>query len=120
HAYEVLQEDAAGADRQMPDFGIAHLTWREPHRLAGGVESRVGEGLPEPAEVGRAGEVDRVARTGRRTSPPVEDDERYERIAARQIAVNDSSSREAPPTSAPSMSACASNSPALSGLTEPP
>ena len=40
--------------------------------------------------------------------------------AARQMAVSDSGSSDAPPTSAPSTSGCRSSSAALSGLTEPP
>ena len=77
---------------------------------------------PQPVEDGRLGELDRVARAGRRDAPAVEDDERYEgiRAAVSHIALNDSTSSEAPPTRAPSTSGCASSTPALSGLTEPP
>ena len=46
---------------------------------------------------------------GRRAAPAVQDHERYERERCRraQIAANDSTSSEAPPTSAPSTSGCA-------------
>ena len=59
---------------------------------------------------------------GRRDSPAVEDDERYEgiRAAVSHIALKESTSSDAPPTRAPSTSGCASSAPALSGLTEPP
>ena len=77
---------------------------------------------PQPVEDGRLGELDRVARAGRRDAPAVEDDECYEgiRAAVSHIALNDSTWSDAPPTRAPSPSGCASSAPALSGLTEPP
>ena len=56
----------------------------------------------------------------RRAAPAVEDDERYEVDAARQIAAKESGSSEAPPTRAPSIEGCESSSAAFSGLTEPP
>ena len=107
-ALEVLVEHAAGADRQMPDLGVAHLPGRQPDRLARGGEPRVRVLGPEPVEDRRVGELDRVPRPGRGAAPPVEDDERYERerAAASHIAANESMSSDAPPTSAPSMSGC--------------
>ena len=120
HAHQVLEEHAAGADRQVADLGVAHLPGRQADRLAGRLERRVRVLGPEPVEDGRVRELDRVPRPGRREAPPVEDDERYERVAARQIAANDSTSSEAPPTRAPSTSGWARSSAALSGLTEPP
>src|SRR5262245_35914091 len=120
HAHEVLEEHAARTNREMADLGVPHLAVRKTDGLAGGRERRVRVRAPEPVEVGRVGELDRVAGTGRCAAPAVEDDERYEWMAARQIAVNESSSRDAPPTSAPSTSGWASSSAALSGLTEPP
>ena len=77
---------------------------------------------PEPVEGGRLGELDRVARSGRRAAPAVEDDERYERIraAVAQIAPKNSGLSEAPPTSAPPTSGWRRSSSAFSGLTEPP
>ena|SRR5437588_2660583 len=120
HAHEVLEKDTSGADREVADFGVPHLSRRQPDRLSRRVQRRVRECAPETIEVRRVRLLDGVARSGRRAAPPVEDEERYERIAARQIAVKESSSREAPPTSAPSRSACANSSAALSGLTDPP
>ncbi len=57
---------------------------------------------------------------GRCAAPAVEDDERYEVDAARQIAAKESGSSEAPPTRAPSTDVCDMSSAAFSGLTEPP
>src|SRR3954471_3699009 len=120
HAHEVLEEDAPRPNRQVADLRVAHLTGWQADGLAGRHERRVGIGPPEPVEVRRVGELDRVPGAGGSAAPAVEDDQRYEGIAVRQIAVKESSSRDAPPTSAPSTSGCASSSAALSGLTEPP
>jgi len=123
HPLEVLVEDAARADRQMADLGVAHLTGRQSDRLTGGRERRVRVARPERVEDRRLRELDRIPRPRGRAAPAVEDDERYEResrAAVSQIAVNDSTSSEAPPTRAPSTSGCASNSSAFSGFTEPP
>ena len=106
HSHQVLEEHAAGADRQMPDLAIAHLPGWQADRRPGRIERRVRERPPQPIERRGVGEVDGVAGPGRRAAPAVENDERYERIRApaRQISVKDSRSREAPPTSAPSTS----------------
>ena len=121
HAHEILEEDATGADRQVPDLGVAHLAVRQPDRGARRFELRMREIAPEPVEDGRVGELDGVPGAGRRNPPAVEDDERYEgEAAAWHIARKESTSSEAPPTSAPSTSGCAKRPAALSGLTEPP
>ena len=121
-AHQILVDDPPGADRQVSDLGVAHLAVREPDRLSGRVERRVRIALEEPVEHGRVGEGHGVPRPGRGEAPTVEDDEGYERERAApwQIAANGSTSREAPPTSAPSTSGWVSSSSALSGLTEPP
>src|SRR4051795_12574151 len=77
---------------------------------------------PQPVEDGRLGELDRVTGARRRDSPAGEDDESYEgiRAAVSHIALNESTSSDAPPTRAPSTSGCARRAPALSGLTDPP
>jgi hypothetical protein len=64
----------------MPDFGVSHLTFGQADGRARRFELRVREVAPEPVEDGRVGELDRIARPGRRDSPAVEDDERYEGI----------------------------------------
>ena len=120
HALEILEEDPARADREMADLGVAHLALGQPDRLARGLQRRVRIFAPEPVEDGRLRELDRVAGSGRRAAPAVEDDERYEVDAARQIAAKESGSSEAPPTRAPSTDVCDMSSAAFSGLTEPP
>src|SRR5580765_7779620 len=114
HAHEVLEEDAARPDREVADLRVAHLPGRQPDSLAGREQRRVRVLAPETVEVRRVGQLDSVPRAGRRAAPAVEDDERYERIAARQIAVKDSRSSDAPPTSAPSIEDLESSSAAFS------
>ena len=125
HALEVLQQDPARSDREVPDLRVAHLAVRQADGLPGRRERRVRIASPERVEDGRVGLVDRISGPGRRKSPAVEDDEddRPQATAsapARQIAANDVASSDAPPTSAPSTSGSASSTAALSGLTEPP
>ncbi len=120
HALQVLEEDAPGADREVPDLRVAHLAVGQADRLPGGTELRRRIPAAEIVEDGRARQLDGVPGPGGSEAPAVEDDERYEREPARQIAAKLSGSRDAPPTSAPSTSGCASSSSAFSGLTEPP
>ncbi len=86
------------------------------------------------SNTGVRGQRDSVAGPGLGQAPAVEHDQRRSLApaalsgpgasaiysAAATIAANDSASRLAPPTSAPSMSGSASSSAALSGLTLPP
>src|SRR3954454_21447064 len=121
YTLQVLVEHPAGADRQVADLGVAHLTGRQADRLPARLQPGVRVLAPEAIEDRRLGELDRVARSGRRAAPAVEHDEDYEiEAAARQSAVNDSTSSEAPPTSAPSTPSCESSSSAFSAFTEPP
>ena len=90
HAHQILVEPPPGADRQVADLGVAHLAGREPDRLARGLERRVRVRARAVVEHGRLGERDGVAGPGRGAAPAVEDDERYEWDAARQIVANDS------------------------------
>src|SRR6266542_1043008 len=118
---EVLVEHAPRADRQVAHLRIAHLAGRQADALPRGRQRHVRALGPEPVEHGRLRELDGVPRPRWRAAPAVQDDEDYETsVAAWQIAVNDSTSSEAPPTKAPSIPSCASSSAALSGLTEPP
>ena len=64
HAHEILVEDAARADRQMADLGVAHLAVRQADGLARGGELRVRIVAPQPVEDRRLGELDRVAGPG--------------------------------------------------------
>ena len=103
---------------------------RQPDGLAAGGQRRVVVLLPQPVEHGRVGQRDRVPRTVRRQPPAVEDDEADAGDGAHGVATsaraisticaNESGSRLAPPTSAPSTSGSASSSSAFSGLSEPP
>ena len=124
HAREILEQDPARADREVADLRVPHLARREPHRLARRGERPVRVALPERVEHGRVRELDRVPRARRSDPPAVEDDEddglQAASAPARQIASNDGTSSEAPPTSAPSTSGSARSTPALSGFTEPP
>jgi hypothetical protein len=120
HALQVLEQDSAGADRQVADLGVPHLSGREADGLTGCRQARVRVLAPQAVEDRRFGELDRIARPGGSTAPAVEDDERYEVAAARQMAAKESGSREAPPTSAPSSDGCERSSAAFSGFTEPP
>src|SRR5215213_5354237 len=119
-ALQVLEEDPSGADRQVPDLGVAHLAGRQPDGLSGGREPGVRVLAPEAVEHRRPRELDRIAGARRRAAPAVEDDERYEVDAARQIAPKESGSSDAPPTSAPSIEDWERSSGAFSGFTEPP
>ena len=121
HPHQILEQDAARADRQVADLGVAHLPRREADRLTGGGQARVRVRRPEAVEHRCRRQLDGVAGAGRSDAPAVEDDERYEREAAIWHRLEkDAGSSDAPPTSAPSMSGCPSSSSAFSGLTEPP
>ena len=50
-ARQLLHHDASGADVQMADLGIAHLTVRQPDIEAGGAQEGVRTGLPQPVEI---------------------------------------------------------------------
>ena len=102
HALEILEQDPTGADCEMTDLGVAHLALGQAHGLTRCLQGRVRIAAPEPVEDRCLRELDRIARPGRRAAPTVEDDERYEVDAARQIAVKESGSSDAPPTRAPS------------------
>ena len=82
HPHQILEQDAARADRQVADLRVAHLPRRQADRLPGGGEARVRVGRPEPVEHRCRRQFDGVAGAGRSDPPAVEDDERYEREAA--------------------------------------
>ena len=122
---QILFDDRPGAEVEVADLGVAHLAVGQADVTTLGRELRAREAAPEIVEDRRLGERDRVAGSGRRQTPAVEDDQRQRGDGRRQpaastIAANSSGSRLAPPTKAPSMSSCASSSAALAGLTEPP
>ena len=74
-ARELLVDDAAGADVEVTDLGVAHLALGQPDgepRRAQLGRRALGE---EPVEVGRVGGLDGVARRGRGLAEAVHDDE---------------------------------------------
>src|SRR4051812_1709743 len=121
-AHEVLVEPPAGADRQVPDLGVAHLSRRKAGGFARCLDRGVRILVPEAVELRRSRQGDGGPPTPPGAAPPREGHEGYERTSedARQIAAKESTSSEAPPTRAPSTEGCASRSAAFSGLTEPP
>src|SRR5688572_9682804 len=106
-AHQVLEDDAACPDGEVADLGVPHLPRWEPNGFSGGAQCRVRIPPPEVVENRCLRKLDRVSGAGRRAAPAVQDHERYERerAAAAQILVKESTSSEAPPTSAPSTSA---------------
>ncbi len=120
HTHQVLIEPTPRADRQVADLAVPHLSRRQAGRLARRLDRRVRVVAPQRIEDRGVGKLDRVPRAGGRNAPAVEDDQNYEGEALRHIAANEPTSREAPPTSAPSTAGCDISSAALSGFTEPP
>ena len=124
-AHQVLRDDAAGSEVEVPDLGVAHLTLGQAHGTTRGDQRGVRIALPERVEHRRASERHGVSGLRGRESEAVEHDERdgsrhQPASAARAIPAKLPGSRQAPPTSAPSTSGCASSEAALSGLTDPP
>ena len=109
-AGEVLRDDRARAEVEVPDLGVAHLALGQPDALAHRDQLRVRLGVPQLVEHRRVGERHRVARPVGREPPAVEHDQDdvgdAHARAASTIAANESACSEAPPTSAPSMSSC--------------
>ena len=69
HPDEVLEEDPARADREVPDLGVAHLSRRKADRLAGRGERPVRVSLQERVEHGRVRELDGIPRVRAVRSP---------------------------------------------------
>src|SRR5271154_530139 len=72
YARDVHMHDAAGADIQMADFTIAHLSFGEADGGAGGVDERVGKFLEEAIVIWFAREGDGVAGGFGAVAPAVE------------------------------------------------
>src|ERR1041385_8479308 len=60
-AHDVLRHHAAGAQIEMSDFAVAHLSFRESYGEPAGVEQSVGERIPQAMPHGRAPELDGIA-----------------------------------------------------------
>ena len=83
-AEQILRHHPPGAERQVPDLGVAHESGRQSHGFAGGLEERPRE-LRQPAVVDRSpGARDRIALRRRRMTPAVADqEEKRGRLQAR-------------------------------------
>ena len=133
-AREILIQDASGTQGEVAHLGVAHDARRQTHRLAAGLEQHPGMlgqqrvpgrrrarlialpgpggAYPQPSSTISATGRGTAAR--RRCGPSVGHRENS------TMAANESTSRLAPPTRAPSMSGRAIRSPMLSGFTLPP
>ena len=68
-------DDAAGADIQMTDFAVTHLSVGQPNIRAAGLNQRIGVFTQQPVIHRLAGESDGVGFGLGAVSPAVEDDE---------------------------------------------
>src|SRR5277367_584549 len=75
NAGDVHVHDAAGADVEMADFAIAHLSFGEADSGAGGVDERVGKIFEEAIVIWFAREGEGVASGCGAIAPAVEDGE---------------------------------------------
>jgi len=73
--HDVLVDDAAGADVEVPDLAVPHLSRREPDGLAGRVERRHRAGAREAIHHGRAREFHGIGLAFFAQTPAVENDE---------------------------------------------
>src|SRR6185503_2495053 len=67
----VHANNASGADVEMADLAVTHLTGAESHESAGGFYERVGAGRVPLIEIRSAGKCDRIAFSLGRVSEPV-------------------------------------------------
>jgi hypothetical protein len=66
NAHDVLPDDAAGADVEMPNFGVAHEALGETNGQGGGIEfGEAGRALREGVHDGSVGSGNGVAILGR-------------------------------------------------------
>ena len=83
HAHQILEQDAARADRQVADLRVAHLPRRQADRLTGGREASCADTSPRAGRTpASTASSTALPGPGRGEAPAVEDDERYEREAA--------------------------------------
>ena len=81
-ADQVLLDDRARAEVQVPDLRVAHLAVGQADRAPGGLQLRVRIALPERVEHRRVRQRDGVAGARRREAPAVEHDQRHRRDRA--------------------------------------
>src|SRR5690606_11319790 len=130
HPGQILVDDPAGADIEVTHFGVAHLSLRQADGLAAGPKKGVGIAGPVAVKVGLFRLGDGVPVGLFPEGKAVQNDQSHRFFApahpfslpaaAATSCRNDSGSRLAPPTRAPSMSASARNAPILPGFTLPP
>src|SRR5439155_6238463 len=77
NARDLLIDDSASADIEVPNFGITHKSVRQPHALARSVNEGPRILSQEQGIVGCARERDGVRLPLRAISPAIEDDEDY-------------------------------------------
>ncbi len=82
---EVLVDDAPGAEVHVADLGVTHLTVRQTHVAAIGVDQGVWALLPQAVHVGGVGGGDGVGRCVFVVSIAVEDDQRHRARCGRSI-----------------------------------
>src|SRR5262249_25957967 len=75
NAHDVLGDDAAGPQVEMPDFAIAHLSFRKSYGETAGVEQCAGERIPETVPHRRAPQLDGIALATLSISPAIQDDQ---------------------------------------------
>src|SRR5258708_29177386 len=75
HAHQVLVEPAPGADRQVADLAVSHLTGWQAGRLPRRLDRRMRVITPEAVEDPRPGEGHPIPRAARRHAPPPRDAE---------------------------------------------
>ena len=71
-AHEVLRDHATGAQVEVPDFAVAHLSDREPDGEFAGIEEGARVVVPQPVPGGRVRHRDGIALPLGPVSPAVE------------------------------------------------
>ena len=71
--HQILVDDPAAADIEVPHLAVAHLALRKAHILAAGGEVAVRISGSQGVDFRRAGGIDGIGGIGRAFSPAVED-----------------------------------------------
>jgi len=82
---EILRHHPAGAEVEVSDLAVAHLTFGESDGQAARVEKSTGLGGPQAVPDGRVAELDGVADAFSAVSPAVEHHERYGTPALKSV-----------------------------------